>query len=174
MERVMVIGSNGAGKSIFSYKLSSITELPLIHIDKIYWRNCWEVTPKEEFERTVLSEAQKPYWIIEGNNVCSLNQRLPYADTVIWFEFSPILCVINVIKRELKYRNKVRLDMPDKCISKLNMKFLKDVWQFNKKNHAKIELLLKNAGNVGVIHFTNYRQVKQYLKIVTPCVKKET
>lgn len=34
MERVMVIGSNGAGKSTFSYELSSKTELPRIHIDK--------------------------------------------------------------------------------------------------------------------------------------------
>lgn len=166
MERVMVIGSNGAGKSTFSYELSSKTELPLIHIDKIYWRNHWEVTSREEFERMVLSEAQKPYWIIEGNNIRSLNQRLQYADTVIWFEFPPIVCVINILKREFKYRNKVRPDMPDECISKLNIEFLKAVWKFNKKNHAKIELFLKNARNVEVIRFTNYRQVRKYCKSI--------
>ncbi len=164
MERVMVIGSNGAGKSTFSYELSAKTELPCIHIDKIYWQNYWEVTPREEFERRVLAEAQKPYWIIEGNNVRSLNQRLQYADTVFWFEFSPILCMINILKREFKYRNKVRPDMPDECISKLNINFMKDVWKFNKKNHAKIELFLTNARDVKVIRFTNYRQVRKYFK----------
>ena len=164
MERVMVIGSNGAGKSTFSYELSSRTELPLIHIDKIYWRNHWEVTSREEFERMVFSEAQKRYWIIEGNNLRSLNQRLQYADTVIWFEFPPIVCVLNILKREFKYHKKVRPDMPDECISKLNIDFLKAVWKFNKKNHAKIESFLKKEKNIEVVRFTNYRQVRNYFK----------
>lgn len=166
MERVMIIGSNGAGKSTFSYELSSKTDLPLIHIDKIYWRNHWEVTPRNEFESMVLTEAQKPYWIIEGNNIRSLNQRLAYADTVIWFEFPPVLCVINILKRESKYHNKARPDMPQECISKLTIKFLKEVWKFNKNNHARIESFLKQAENVNVIYFTNYRQVRAYLKSI--------
>ncbi|MFA9376000.1 MAG: hypothetical protein ACERKZ_04515 [Lachnotalea sp.] len=166
MKRVLVIGSNGAGKSTFSYELSDKTELPLIHIDKVYWRNAWEVTPREEFERIILAQAQNPCWIIEGNNIRSLNQRLHYADTVIWFEFSPIRCVFNIVKREFKYRNKVRPDMPDKCISKFNIAFLKDVWKFNNKNHTKIELCLRNARNVEVIYFTNYRQVRKYFKSI--------
>lgn len=131
MERVMIIGSNGAGKSTFSYELSSKMQLPLIHIDKIYWHNRWEVTPREEFEKIVFSEAQKARWLIEGNNLRSLNQRLQYADTVIWFEFPPVVCAVNILKRELKYRNKVRPDMPDECISALNFNFLKCAWRFN-------------------------------------------
>jgi adenylate kinase family enzyme len=164
MERVIIIGSNGAGKSTFSYELSAKTKLPLIHIDKIYWRSCWEVTPREEFESIVLYESKKYNWIIEGNNIRSLDQRLQYADTVIWFEYPPILCVINILKREFKYRNKVRPDMPDECISKLKINFLNDVWKFNKKNHDKIELLLENTKNVEVIRFTNYRQVRKYIR----------
>ena len=36
MKKVIVIGSPGAGKSVFSKKLSKITKLPLYHLDMIY------------------------------------------------------------------------------------------------------------------------------------------
>lgn len=34
MEKIIVIGSPGAGKSSFSKKLKNITKLPLYHIDR--------------------------------------------------------------------------------------------------------------------------------------------
>ena len=163
MKRILIIGSNGAGKSTFSYRLAEHTNLPLIHIDKLYWRNNWEVTPRQEFEELVCTQAKKPEWIIEGNNIGSLEQRLKYADTVFWFEFSPFLCVWNVLKRQQRYRGKVRPDLPDQCVSKLNFRFLRDVWRFNKKNHARIAQKLE-ASQAQVIHFSNYNQVKKYLR----------
>lgn len=163
MERILIIGSNGAGKSTFSYALSEQTGLPLVHIDKLYWRNHWEVTPREEFERLVLEEVQKPRWIIEGNNIRSLPERLQYADTVFWFEFSPLRCVVNVLKREFRYRGKVRPDMPDGCVSKPSLKFLEAVWQFNRKNRERITEALRAADHVRVIRFTNYTQIRKYI-----------
>ena len=164
MERILIIGGNGAGKSTFSYALAKKLGLPLIHLDQIYWHGCWEVTPREEFLEKVMEEAQKDRWIIDGNNVRSLNQRLPYADTVFWFEFPPIVCVTNILKREWKYRKQVRPDMPDACVSRLDLPFLKVAWQFNKKHRATIEKQLKEAEHVQVIRFTNYRQVKKFLE----------
>lgn len=167
MKRILIIGSNGAGKSTFSYRLAEKTGLPLVHLDKIYWHNNWEITPGEEFRNKVLEEAQKDSWIIEGNNMSSLHQRLPYAGTVFWFEFPPVICVFNIIKRELKYRNKVRPDMPDQCYGKFDLKFLKLAWNFNKDNHDRIENSLKENKHLKVIRFTNYRQVKKYLSNIT-------
>ena len=66
MERILVIGSNGAGKSTFSVALAQKTGFPLTHIDKLYWRDNWEITPKDEFESAVMRIAQGDKWIIEG------------------------------------------------------------------------------------------------------------
>ena len=38
MNKVIVIGSPGAGKSYFSKQLASSIELPLYHLDNIYWK----------------------------------------------------------------------------------------------------------------------------------------
>lgn len=164
MERVLIIGSNGAGKSTFSFRLAEKTGLPLVHIDQLYWRGAWDVTPEAEFDRQVQAETQNPRWIIEGNNLRSLPRRLVRADTVFWFEFPPPLCVLNIFRREWAYRGRVRPDMPDQCVSRWDMKFLRMVWDFNQKNHRKIAAMLQNAENIRVIHFTNYRQVERYLR----------
>ena len=164
MERVLIIGSNGAGKSTFSFRLAEKTGLPLVHIDQIYWQDAWDVTPEAEFDRRVQAETQDLRWIIEGNNLRSLPRRLARADTVFWFEFPPPLCVLNIFRREWAYRGRVRPDMPDQCVSRCDMKFLRMVWDFNRRNHRKIAAMLPNAENIRVIRFTNYRQVEGYLR----------
>lgn len=164
MQKILIIGSNGAGKSTFSYALAEKLNLPLIHIDQIYWRGRWDVTPRDEFERAIVQEAQKEKWIIEGNNIKSLEQRLPYADTVFWFEFPPLFCIFNIFKREWRYRGKVRPDMPDECVSKLRFSFLRYAFRFNKNNRTRIEELLSHYTHVKVIRFTGRGQVKKYLK----------
>lgn len=163
MERVLIIGSNGAGKSTFSYALADKTGLPLVHLDKLYWRGNWKVTPEKKFYQLVLREAQKPRWIIEGNNLCTLGDRLDYADTVFWFEFPPWLCLFRILKREWTYRGRVRPDMPDQCVSKLELSFLKSAWNFNYDKHDLIKLFLEVHASVQVIHFTSPRQAKRYL-----------
>lgn len=164
MERILIIGSNGAGKSTFSYVLAEKLQLPLIHIDRIYWRDCWDVTPEEEFRQAVLAEAKKPQWIIEGNNIRSLTDRLARADTVFWFEFPPAVCIWGILKREILYRGKARPDMPEECISKLDMKFLRYAWNFNRKNRKRIRRMLAETAGIKTVRFTNRRQVKQYLR----------
>lgn len=171
MERILIIGSNGAGKTTFAKKLSAATGLPLVHIDKLYWRGCWEVAPPEEFERAVLQEARHPRWIIEGNNIRTLHQRLPFADTVFWFEFPPMLCLWNILKREIRYFRKARPDMPEGCISKLSLRFLRDIWNFNRKNHMRIESALSDFPHVHVIRFTNYTQMRKYLSEINAKVE---
>lgn len=164
MERILIIGSNGAGKSTFSYTLASKLGLPLIHIDQIYWHDNWQITPQEEFSERVSKEAKKSRWIIEGNNISTLEDRLSYADTIFWFEFPPAICLKNIFKREIHYYGRARPDMPKQCISRLNFPFLKSAITFNKRNRERIMQMLKSFPNIQVIHFTKRSQVTRYLK----------
>ena len=163
MTRILIIGSNGAGKSTFARSLAERTGLPLVHLDQIHWRGHWERRPATEFEAIVLSEAQKSTWIIDGNNIKLLHQRLPFADTVFWFEFPPITCFFNILKRGYRYYGSVRPDMPDQCTENLSFKFFRYAWKFNCSNRQRIISLLSENPHLAVIHFTNRHQVKKYL-----------
>ncbi len=169
MKRILIIGSNGAGKTTFSYALSKKLKLPLTHLDQLYWYGNWEVTPPEEFKRRVLQEAEKPAWIIEGNNIGTLADRLPYADTVFWFEFPPHICLLNIMKREVFYFGRVRPDMPDECASNLSVKFLLYARKFNRKNRKRILYALHDFPEIPIIRFTNRKQVNQFLQEIPLC-----
>ena len=48
MERILVLGPCGAGKSTPAVKLGAKLGLPVIHLDKEYWRPGWvEPDPAE-------------------------------------------------------------------------------------------------------------------------------
>jgi adenylate kinase family enzyme len=41
MQRILVIGSSGTGKSTLARQLASKLALPIIHLDKEYWLPGW-------------------------------------------------------------------------------------------------------------------------------------
>ena len=48
MSKIIVIGSSGSGKSTLSRELSNILEIPVYHLDKLFWKPNWVMTTKDE------------------------------------------------------------------------------------------------------------------------------
>lgn len=60
MERIIIIGGNGCGKTTFAKELSDKLNLPLIHLDVLYWRDNWETASTDEFDELLVQEITKP------------------------------------------------------------------------------------------------------------------
>jgi adenylate kinase family enzyme len=61
---------------------------------------------------------------MNGNFGGTLDIRLSAADTVVFFDLSPLICVWRVIKRRMRYHNKSRPDMGEGCIEQLDFEFI--------------------------------------------------
>ena len=133
MQRILVTGSCGAGKSTFSKKLQSILKLELIHLDQYYHKPNWEEPEKAEWEKIVHTLVQKPSWIMDGNYASSFDIRFKYADTIIYLDYPTILCFWRVIIRIFKYHGVTRSDMANGCKEQFNLEFLHFVLTFNSK-----------------------------------------
>jgi adenylate kinase family enzyme len=48
MDRILVIGCSGAGKSVFALALGARTGLPVVHIDQLFWLPGWVPVPTHE------------------------------------------------------------------------------------------------------------------------------
>ena len=82
MKRILVIGCPGAGKTYFSKKLSKILNIPVVHMDNLYWHEDKTCVSTEELKEKLLPYLEKEEWIIDGNYHKTLEMRLPYATDV--------------------------------------------------------------------------------------------
>jgi len=145
----MVIGHPGAGKSTLTITLAEILDLPVIHLDREYWKSGWVQLPDNEWEDRATVLAERERWIMDGSYDRTLHIRLPRADVVILLDFPRVLCTSRVIKRMLTNLGTVRPDMADGCPERFELSFLKFVWNYHRDRmpmvKEKIEKYLTNG-----------------------------
>jgi adenylate kinase family enzyme len=118
------------------------TGIPVIHLDRLYWRAGWVPTPREtwlERQREVLAQEG---WIIDGNYGSTMELRPVAADTVIFLDTPRLRCLWRVLKRVASYRSGTRPDMAEGCHERFDLEFLRWVWRHPVEQRPKILELL--------------------------------
>ncbi len=146
MQRVLIIGSSGAGKSTLAAALAKKTGLPLIHLDREYWRPGWVATPDEEWHARVKELAARESWIMEGNYSGTFSLRMPRADTIILTTRTRWLCLLRAILRSIRYYGHTRPDLNEGCPERFDLEFYKWVWDFPARSQAKIDKAMATIG----------------------------
>ena len=164
MKKVLVIGSSGAGKSTFSRRLHEATGLPLIHLDKLYWKPNWvEPIDKIEWRQNLAGHLTSDEWIVDGNYSSTLEMRLAVCDTVIFLDFPHYICSWRVLKRVALYRKGGRPDMAEGCHEKFDWEFLKLTWNYPKRSKPNVEALLKRfEREKNIIRLRSNREVEKF------------
>ena len=101
MRRVVILGPGGSGKSTLAKHLSNITGLPVIELDKLFWKAGLAVTPRDEWLTLLQGLVAEDRWILDGDlgPYDAVEARLPRADTVIFLDFSPLRCAWRAFRR---------------------------------------------------------------------------
>ena len=108
MQKVLVIGCSGAGKSTFARALRDATGLPLCYLDMLWHKpDRTNVTP-EAFDHALAAWLARPAWIIDGNYSRTLPTRLAVCDTIFFLDYPLNVCLAGVEGRI----GRVREDMP--------------------------------------------------------------
>ncbi|BAT52697.1 topology modulation protein [Nostoc sp. NIES-3756] len=163
MQKILIIGSGGAGKSTLARELGRILNIDIIHLDTFYWQPGWVETAKDKWEIIIQDLIQLESWIMDGNYSNTLDLRLPVADTVIFLDFPRLLCLFRVIQRRWQV-GKSRPDMASGCPERLTWDFLKYVWTYPVTRRPKIlERLSHLSPNQQVFILHNPQEVKEFL-----------
>jgi len=157
-----VIGCSGAGKTTLALELGRLTGLPVIHLDQIYWRPGWQKTPDEEWRNTVHGLIDQDEWIMDGNFSGTLPERVAKADLVVFFDFPTYVCVRRVLARWIKYRGRTRPDLHPGCPEKIDIEFLKWIWQYNKRSRPRVIKLLEEAQHTKTVFLRNGNDVARF------------
>jgi adenylate kinase family enzyme len=146
MQRILIIGSSGAGKSTFARKLGATTGLPVVHIDQLYWGPGWVPVPRDVYLERLRQAVAQERWIMDGNSPSTLDLRLPRADRIILMERSRFACLARIGLRIMSSYGQVREDMAPGCPEKFDREFLKFVWNYPVKDWLEVLAAIERHG----------------------------
>lgn len=165
MQRVMIIGPCGSGKSTLSFELAKRLGLPLIHMDKLNWQPGWIDSPDDVLLARVEEAVSGDRWLIEGNYGGTMAPRLARADTVIYLDYPLPLCFWRMLKRVWHYRGRVRPDMTEGCPERFDLEFMWYLANWNRGPRQRTEAKLKGH-EAKVIRLCNPRALEAWLDSV--------
>ncbi|MBB4078000.1 adenylate kinase family enzyme [Lewinella aquimaris] len=164
MQRVLITGCCGAGKSTLARKLSDVTGLEVIHLDENYWKAGWQETEKAEWTEKVRALASKPTWIMDGNFAGTLDLRIERADTIVYLDYRTITCLWRITRRIVRYHWRVRPDMPAGCPERFDAKFYHYVATYNLfRRTAMLRKLTELSETKRVLIFKNDSETARFL-----------
>ena len=102
MQRVVVFGTTGSGKSWLAERLAERHGLRLVEIDALNWGPGWQPAPLELLRHRVEREIRDGDWIVVGNygSVSDLTWRA--ADTLVWLDLPLRLVIWRLFWRTLR------------------------------------------------------------------------
>lgn len=159
MKRIVVVGPSGAGKSEFSRKLSEKLNIPLYHLDNIFWKEDKTHITRDEFDIKLNDILKNDKWIIDGDYSRTYKTRMDKSDTIFFLNYPLEVCLSGVESRI----GKKRLDIPwiedefDPEFKEWIINWFKDTYPI------LIDLLEKYKGEKNVIIFKNREEANRYL-----------
>lgn len=163
MRKILVIGCPGAGKSTFARKLAYKTGLPLHYLDQLFWHDDQTTVSVEEFDGTLAKILDEDQWIIDGNYLRTMPQRLQACDTVFYLDYPMSLCLESVIQRRGKRRPDLPWVEPENLHDPEFQAFLQYIRDFPHQQKPLIEQLLLTHSDKTCQRFTNRKMAETFL-----------
>jgi len=171
MKRIAIIGPPGAGKTTLANELALILGIKACHLDRLFWQRDWKGKTGDTRIDILQNFVFRNEWIIEGTYLRSSGPRLEAADTIIFLDTSPLLCLLRIIIRYFKCRKCIRRrDIPEGCTDKLTLFRMLKVLIFPLRERRKLEknLHIYKSGEhetKQVIRLHSDKEVKAFLEI---------
>ena len=86
LDRVVVVGTTGSGKSTFARQLADRLSSRCVELDALYWGPQW--TPRNDFKQQVLHAVQEPRWVIDGNYAIVRDIVWRHSTAIVWLDYS--------------------------------------------------------------------------------------
>ena len=169
MERVVILGPVGSGKSRLAAKLAERTKLPVIHLDLLFWRPGWTPAPQEEARQALREALAAERWILDGNFLPEesegWDERFERADTVVFLDVARRTCLRRVVGRALRDRGARRPDLPEGCEEGLGLDVIRWIWSYSRQERPRVLSLLDRVeGRAAVHRLRSARDVERFLR----------
>lgn len=147
---MVILGPGGSGKSTLAVRLGEITGLPVIELDKVFWKPGLAGTPRHEWAELQQRLIEEDRWIMDGDlgPYDVVEVRLRAADTIIFLDFSMVRCAWRAFRR-----SRERAD------------FWRWLWSYRRKSRPILmEAIANHAANAKLHVFRDPSEVARFVE----------
>jgi adenylate kinase family enzyme len=164
MNRIMVVGNAGAGKSTFARRLGAKLAVPVVHLDSHFWRPGWQIPDLLTWRQQLATLAASSAWVMDGNYINTFDIRMPRADSLVWLDHPRGICMRRVLMRTIMGYGRTRPDLADDCPDRFDMAFLRYIWGFPANQRPRIVAGIAQYGDhLSVIRLSCDREAENFL-----------
>lgn len=163
MKRICVLGCSGAGKTTLGVEIAARTGLPHHSLDAHYWQPGWTPMAEDAWQRTHRRIIDADCWIIDGNYFSTFEARVAAADTIVFLDLPRWRCLLGILKRTTLWWGRTRPDMGPDCPERLDLEFLRYVWNFGREHRPRIIAALNASPNARVVRIRSARERATFL-----------
>jgi adenylate kinase family enzyme len=164
MEKIVIMGSSGAGKTTLARELGPILKIKkVIHLDRLYWQRGWKGKTRDTRIDIIQDLVREKQWIIDGNYFSVSELHLNAADTIIFLNPPPLVCLQRLIKRHRKYCGRSRRDIPEGCTDKLTRLRMLKVLVFPLQGRRRLEEELRKYNSKQIVQLHSDKEVEEFL-----------
>ncbi|MCK1619407.1 AAA family ATPase [Bradyrhizobium sp. 159] len=169
MRRIIVVGSQGSGKTSLSRNLGQKLDLPVVHLDVLYWRSGWKPSDKANFRSRVAEAIAGDAWVVDGSfSGLAFDLTLARADTLVVIDRPRWLCQWRILWRSAFDRATARPDLPEGCPEQFDWKLMKEAWRYNTERVPAIEAeRIQYGPDVPVVRLRRDRDIQGFLESVS-------
>ncbi len=164
MQRIAVVGSGGAGKSMLARQIGAIAGLPVVHLDHQYWSPGWVPMPDDEWVEHQLALLSGDRWVIDGNYAATLELRAERAEVVVFLDLPRRVCLARAVRR---FRSPIL--QADGCPQKVDLQFLRWIWEFPTRSRPRLLAILNTySARTRIVHLQSAAEVRAFLGELRP------
>ena len=163
MNRIVIIGSPGAGKSTLARRLGRKLQIQVVHLDRIFWQPGWKEKPRNRRIDIQQERIRKKKWIIEGTYLDSSEPRLEAADTIIFLDIPFYVCFQRIFVQRFMHQGEYRHDLNEGCKDRLNLKRILKVLVFPIRGRRALKQKLRSYGSKQIFWLRSNSDVDDFI-----------
>lgn len=130
VSRIAVVGCCGAGKSTLATRLALATGLPVVHLDREYWRPGWVEPDGATWDAHHGELIAESHWIVDGNFGGTMRPRIERAELVVQLVVPTHVALWRVISRSFRHWSRARPDMAPGCVERPLQRRTLSFWHY--------------------------------------------
>ena len=99
-ERIVVVGSTGAGKSVLARELAERLGSTHVELDALHFAKDWIEVPDEVFTERTATATEGDAWVVDGNYSAVMRDLAwDRAQTIVWLEYPFLVSGWRLLRR---------------------------------------------------------------------------